>query len=204
MALNETQDSELRREDWETPDGLYSYLNLAFEFWVDLAASSKNTKCELFLSEFMSEEDILKVRRKVGPNWAFVNPPYKPTGNKMRAEMERVFSWDSVVGLIPAALCNEWFKPVMLKCSDVFLLGRIPFKGASAGAKFDVCLAVRDVFRRLTEGQKDALVSISKKHIRLDGQVGGRPERELLLRLCREATYVGDRSDFANGGRGVI
>jgi phage N-6-adenine-methyltransferase len=204
LSLNETQNSELRREDWETPDGLFGYLNLVFDFWVDLAASPENSKCKLFLTESMTEEETLSVRRKVGSNWAFVNPPYKSTSNKMRTEMERAFSWDSVVGLIPAALCNEWFKPIYTRCSDIFLLGRIPFKGASAGAKFDVCLVVRDVFKKLTEGQNDSLVGISKKHIRLDGQVGGRPERELLLRLCREATYVGNRSDFKDGRRGVI
>lgn len=204
MALNETQNPELRREDWETPDGLYDYLNLAFDFRVDLAASPENTKCKLFLTESMSEEDIFRIRRKVGARWAFTNPPYKQKGNEMRAEMERVFTWDSVVGLIPAALCNEWFKPIYTRCSDIFLLGRIPFKGASAGAKFDVCLVVRDVYRKLTEGQKDVMVSICKKHIRLDGQIGGRPERELLLRLCREDMYVGDRSDCEAGGGGVL
>lgn len=194
MAQNETQNPLRRREDWETPTGLYEYLDSRFSFAIDLAATGENSKAPLYISKETTDEEQIALRRMVGPRWAFTNPPYKERGSGMLLEMERIFSWDRVVALIPAGLCNVWFSPVYKLCKDVFLLGRIPFEGASAGAKFDVCLAIRDVYGGLPDDLVKFLERISRKHIPINGAVGGKEERKLLLSLCREGFDVSDSS----------
>ena len=44
---------EVRRDDWETPKGLFDYLDSRFDFEIDAAASKENA----LLSAFWTEED---------------------------------------------------------------------------------------------------------------------------------------------------
>lgn len=64
-----------KNDDWETPQELFDKLNKEFNFWVDLAANKKNSKCgEFFIPDIKYYWDHKPV---MGTKcYAWCNPPY--------------------------------------------------------------------------------------------------------------------------------
>jgi phage N-6-adenine-methyltransferase len=178
---------ETRKETWETPTGLFAYLDAFFQFEADIAASAENRKCRKFIS---SESNGLEIEESIDStsvSWVFANPPYKPTSSAMTAELRRIFNWKNVVALIPAAFANRWFEVAFRECQDFFIVGRVQFTGAEYPTKFDLCLAVKSSTVKLTDEVRSALNLISVVSF-CYGQaplVGGAESRARFLDICR-------------------
>lgn len=60
------------RDNWETPDPLFSWLDSRFSFNIDAAATKKNAKCSRYVTE--TENTLAKVFSSA--DRVFCNPPY--------------------------------------------------------------------------------------------------------------------------------
>lgn len=58
-----------RKDDWGTPQELFNELNQRFKFFIDLAATKKNTKCKLFY-----KDSLVRTWPKKRVGW--LNPPF--------------------------------------------------------------------------------------------------------------------------------
>lgn len=157
---------------WETPDELFDFLNMFFQFDMDVAATEDNAKVSNFISP---EEDTFKTPW-LGTCW--MNPPYgKPeracpkdrskckkkkckdrgyhidenvpgVGDFARLLAERVEDpdVDQAVILLPARVDTDWFKVVWEKAELIlFIEGRLSFRlpdGARDPAPFPSAIAV--------------------------------------------------------------
>ena len=132
-----------KKEDWQTPDDLYTRLNDEFgPFTLDAAASSENAKCAAFFSK---ELDALN-RDWTGRVW--LNPPY---GRKLYTwfhkavlETKVLRHAQRVVMLVPARTDTRWFHDFVQPYADdvQFLKGRVTFKGAKHPAPFPSMVVV--------------------------------------------------------------
>ena len=116
---------------WQTPAGLFNYLDMIYGFNVDAAADQKSKKHYTYYgpgSEF--GEDALAVERWMSP--AFCNPPYGKGIEKWLEKFVEQSSQRSVttVALLPARTESRWWaKGIVPYASVIFLTGRVPFVG---------------------------------------------------------------------------
>ena len=145
MSKNVHHDPSIRREDWETPQWLFSFLRDAcgFNFEIDLAARIDNAKCRIFLDE---QDDFLR-KGHHNTGWAWCNPPYKKGGREMAKWSEALMRVPSVVALVPASVGAGWFQPFWDRARFIcFLRGRLKFEisGEPTGpAPFDCALVIK-------------------------------------------------------------
>ena len=117
MARFDRNRFRTENQTWETPDPLFQCLDNEFNFEVDLAANSKNTKCKKFIS---IEQNALNIPWQ-GIGW--LNPPYGGT------QENAIKRW-VVVMLIPARTNTEWWHNFCMKAKEIrFIRGRPKFKG---------------------------------------------------------------------------
>ena len=64
------------KQNWETPDELFQYLDNIYLFTIDLASDQSNTKCD----KYYSEKDDALSKSWNGSCW--LNPPYGNTTPK--------------------------------------------------------------------------------------------------------------------------
>jgi len=140
------------RNDWETPggtamrpepNGLWTTLHEEYRFNIDVAASSANRKCELFL-DGSEGHDALK------GNWfddfslvaeetrAWCNPPYQPKG-VIGVWLEKAIEQAALgvfsVFLIPMSTSVAWFNDLVVPYAEWHSFkGRIPFDDPLANA----------------------------------------------------------------------
>lgn len=114
------------KDDWETPQQLFDYLDLTYHFTLDPCSTHDNAKCA---KHYTTEEDGL------AQSWegetVFCNPPY---GRDMY-EWVRKCAMESrharVVMLIPARTDTRYFHDFIYRKPDVryeFLRGRLKFE----------------------------------------------------------------------------
>ena len=120
---------ESARQDYETPDELFSPLMEKYKFTLDVAVSSENTKCDRFFTE--SDNGLKQPWHGV----CWLNPPYgrpiRPWLEKAVSEMQRGVT---TVTLIPARTNTNWFHDLCLKHGSVtFVRGRPRFSGLKHG-----------------------------------------------------------------------
>lgn len=122
------------KQDWETPDTVYTPLAKEFSFTTDLAASALNTKCNVYFSKEKSALD----NSWRGVCW--LNPPYGERGkNKLsnwvvKAHQETQKEGCTVVMLIPARTNTRWWHSYCMKAAEIrFIRGRPKFGGAKYG-----------------------------------------------------------------------
>ena len=95
-----------KKNDWETPQWLYEYLNKIYNFTLDPCATIESAKC----STFFTKED-----NGLNQSWAnhtvFMNPPYgKEIGNWIKkAYNEHILHNITIVCLIPARTDTKYF-----------------------------------------------------------------------------------------------
>jgi len=148
MSNNVENTSETRREDWETPQWLFDYLNFGFDFKIDLAANEENNKCDLFISE---EQNTLKMTPEkiycdfgvnVYKEFCWCNPPYGRQINS--AWVKKLMEFPNIVVLHQASVGAKWFQPIWDNADlVVFPPYRLRFSGAPCKAQFDSCLIIR-------------------------------------------------------------
>jgi len=97
------------KDDWETPYSLYAKLNLEFNFDVDVAANSKNTKCPVYIP--YPEVDALQADWNTYGKRAFMNPPYSNWHPWAKKAVEQSTSKNPilVVGLLPVDTSTRAF-----------------------------------------------------------------------------------------------
>lgn len=135
--------------EWETPQDFFNALDVEFDFTLDAAASSKNTKCRRY---YTAEDDGLAQDWSMERVW--INPPYGRgdlTGRWVRAAAQRMHNPvrrpEVVVMLVPARTDTQWFHEYVLGKAEIrFVRRRIKFVGAPYNAPFP-CLVL--VFRGL-------------------------------------------------------
>ena len=131
-----------QKQQWETPDELFNYLNRIYSFDFDLASSSTNTKCKNFFSK---EEDALS-QKWVGVCW--LNPPYGDKKSKLSDWVKKAFDETNnkncvVVMLIPARTNTNWWHDYCMQSQEViFIKGRPKFKGCIHGLPQPLALVV--------------------------------------------------------------
>lgn len=123
------------KQDYETPDWLFEYLNNEFAFDLDACASKENAKCNRYIS---------KVSNALEQNWSdwgrsiWVNPPY---GQGLYDWVKQAYwtAWMSdcrVVVLLPASTDTKWFHEFCTLGEVRFIARRLKFKGAKHTAPF--------------------------------------------------------------------
>lgn len=124
-----------KNDDWETPQALFDQLNKEFNFWVDLAANKKNSKCgEFFIPDIKYYWDHKPV---MGTKcYAWCNPPY----SNQRIFVEYVIKHRlNSVFLLPARIDTKLFHELIYPYSNYgnnfpyiteirFIKGRLKFK----------------------------------------------------------------------------
>jgi len=131
-----------KSDEWATPQNLFDNLNDEFNFDMDVAANTGNSKCINFLS---IEKDAL-IYDWGKRNWC--NPPYSLVKGFCRKALEEQSKGNTTVMLIPARTDGTFFHEYCYNKPDVeirFLRGRLKFitpdgsllrKGASNSAPF--------------------------------------------------------------------
>lgn len=121
-------------QSWETPDSLFSKINLEFQFTRDVCASLENTKCDIF----WSETDSCLDKEWDGVNW--MNPPYKDMKKFIKKAYERNNA--ITVALIPARTNTKWWHDWCMKGEVMFICGRPKFKGCIHGLPQPLALVI--------------------------------------------------------------
>ena len=131
--------------EWETPDDLFSALNLEYNFDLDVCATPHNAKCKRYFSK---NQDGLSQEWR-GNIWC--NPPYGREIDKWIAKAVQSYQSQNcsrIVMLLPARTDTKWIHEHIFKKADViFLKGRLKFKnseGVCNSAPFPSMLAVFD------------------------------------------------------------
>ena len=140
MPNNKANHTDTRREDWGTPQWLFSVLDSIFHFEIDLAANECNAKCNSYISEDYNFFKVYKTLK--GSPWKWCNPPYSRSG--CGKWVDALMQLDKVVALLPASVCTKWFMPIWNYADMVVILkGRLRHEGAPGSAQFGSCLAIK-------------------------------------------------------------
>ena len=120
-----------KSQEWETPQGLYDYLNLEYMFTLDPCSTKENTKCEKF---FTVEDDGLN------KSWegekVFMNPPY---GRDIKKWVKKAYEEGQkpktiVVCLIPSRTDTKYWHEYCMKAWKIhFVKGRLKFTNNNVG-----------------------------------------------------------------------
>lgn len=132
-----------KKMDWATPQALFDALDSEFDFQLDAAASTENTKCELFLDE---GDDALSA-----PVWpvlrggaVWLNPPYgRDIGRWIKRSYLESRKGITVVVLVFARTDTKWWHRWAMRAAEVRMIkGRVTFAGANAAAPAPSCVLV--------------------------------------------------------------
>ena len=128
-----------RPDDHRTPTDLYEALNARYgPFELDVAASSENTKCDVYITE---EQNALKqswntlyasnvLWMAAGIN-VWCNPPYHSIDDWVNHAIKQVgHSCQSITMLLPNRTDRPWFKTLLTHAKHIhFIQGRLRFTG---------------------------------------------------------------------------
>lgn len=122
----------MRRDDWETPQPLFNYLNDKFNFQLDAAATAANSKC---VNYFDQEIDALKQSWRLKNGAVFCNPPYSLAREFTRYAITQLHQ-TPICLLLPVRSDRLWFQEVMHmpETKVCWITGRVHFGGSSGGA----------------------------------------------------------------------
>lgn len=124
--------------EWPTPDFLFAPLNKEFNFTLDVAANSENTKCSSYFTKEMNGLN----QKWFGVCW--MNPPY---GRELKLWMKKAADEQSngvtTVCLIPARTNTIWFHEIVIPNAEIrFVKGRPKFGGADQGLPWPLLILV--------------------------------------------------------------
>lgn len=115
------------RQDWRTPQAIYSTLDKEFNFNFDPCPSNPTFDGLLL-------------------NWgtpAFVNPPFKTIALWVKKAHEEWRKGKTIVLLIPARTDTRWWHDYILGATEIrFVKGRIKYEGAKHNAPFPSCIVI--------------------------------------------------------------
>lgn len=126
-------------DEWETPDTLFEQLDSVWNFKLDVAATSENSKCIHFIDK---DTDALK------RNWllfqedlvtCWMNPPYSMCKQFVAKANEEMLKGVTTIALLPARTDTKWFHEYIYNKKGVvvrFLKGRLKFSDSKNSAPF--------------------------------------------------------------------
>lgn len=125
-------------DEWETPNQLFNQLNYEFNFGMDVCATKKNAKCEVFIEK---DVDSLKLDwTDIEPKWKWMNPPY---GREIIKWVKKASEEKMVVALLPARTDTKWFHDYIYGKAEIrFLKGRLKFGNAKWNAPFPSMIVI--------------------------------------------------------------
>lgn len=130
------------KDDWETPDDLFLWLEQQFNFTLDPCSDGKNNKLPKFFTE---EQDGLK--QSWSSERVFVNPPY--SRNQQKKWIKKCFdevrsgNCPIAVALLPARTDTVAFHNFIANASQIwFIKGRLKFVGSKNSAPFPSMIVV--------------------------------------------------------------
>lgn len=126
------------KQDWGTPKTLIKFIENellgGIPFDIDLAASARNKVCKHYIN---AKQNYLRNSLETSL-LAYLNPPY----DQVEQFVDKLIS-DKVpaVMLVPARTDTAWFYKAAQNAQHIrFIVGRLKFKGAPAGAPFPSAL----------------------------------------------------------------
>lgn len=125
-------------DQWETPQGLFNFLDAVFDFELDVCALPENAKCRRY---FTPDQDGLAQEWR-GRIW--MNPPYGPGIEHWvrKAHQTAQAGRGLVVCLLPAKTDTAWWHAHVSQASVFFFRGRLKFNNAKHNAPFGSALAI--------------------------------------------------------------
>lgn len=126
-----------KTDEWETPDNIFVELDKEFEFTLDVAATTDNTKCKKYFTK-----EINGLNQDWSQDICWMNPPY----SQISAWMEKAYlSWlgaAEVVCLVPSRTDTKWWHNYAMRGEIRFIKGRITFVGGKYNAPFPSAVVI--------------------------------------------------------------
>lgn len=126
-----------KSDEWETPQDLFDELNREFDFYGDLAANEKNSKCAIHVENAFSLDRVF-----VNDLFYFCNPPYSRCKDFVKLVAENKLN---CVMLLPARTDTKWFHEYVYNKPNVeirFIKGRLKFSNSKNSAPFPSMIAI--------------------------------------------------------------
>lgn len=138
MSLQQAMVSS-KSNEWATPQNLFDKLDREFNFLLDVAATSENTKCE----KFYSLEDSGLDHEWEASN--FMNPPYGGhTGKWIKKAHEESLQGKTIVCLIVSSTDRSyWHDYIFPYAAQIrFIRGRLHFNNSKSSAPFASAIVI--------------------------------------------------------------
>lgn len=163
------------RDCWETPKPLFLSQHTEFRFVADVAASSVNALCDVYLTE---QDNALTYDWSTLPGalggYVWCNPPYSDISPWVYKAIEEAGKGVGTVMLLPVDMSVGWFKAGRLACTEVRVIigGRIafinaatkkPVKGNNKGSMFLIFRPLMLGAMQTTYADRDALLQLGEK-----------------------------------------
>lgn len=163
------------RDCWETPKPLFLSQHTEFRFVADVAASSVNALCDVYLTE---QDNALTYDWSTLPGalggYVWCNPPYSDISPWVYKAIEEAGKGVGTVMLLPVDMSVGWFKAGRLACTEVRVIigGRIafinaatkkPVKGNNKGSMFLIFRPLLLGAMQTTYADRDALLQLGEK-----------------------------------------
>lgn len=125
-------------DEWETPQHLFNYLDLEFNFEIDVCANEHNHKCKIYY-----DKDIDGLSQDWGTRRCWMNPPYgREICKWVKKAADTAMGGGVVVALLPVRTDTQWWHHVMKATELRFIRGRVKFGNAKVGAPFPSVIAI--------------------------------------------------------------
>jgi len=125
------------KDDWETPQELFDCLSREFSFNLDIGATNKNSKCDLFIEDIEDCEFIPEF-----DGFAFCNPPYSSQRKFIEFSIKNKIP---TVFLLLAITDTKMFHYLIYKKEYFeirFLKGRLKFSESKNSAPFPSMIVI--------------------------------------------------------------
>jgi phage N-6-adenine-methyltransferase len=165
-----------KKQDWETPNDLFSLLDEEFAFELDACATKDNAKCIKYFDE---EADGLKQSWQTLGKSVYCNPPYSAGALTKWCDkaIEEAARGVRVILLVPARTDTKWWHRVFAQAEEIRLLeGRLKFTGAKFSAPFPSCVVVLRRGKFVTNGSPRVICWDYRRAYREVTTVSRRPE----------------------------
>ena len=133
--------------EWSTPDDFFNKLKLRFNFTMDLACTTENTKTPCGFYRDLGADALKQdwaLWHTFNGGWMWCNPPYgRELGLWVKKAYEESLKGAKIVMLIPARTDTlYWHNYIFGKAEIEFIRGRLKFGGHKNNAPFPSALVI--------------------------------------------------------------
>lgn len=138
MGIGKLNDFNSVKNEYETPDSIFLPLRDEFDLELDLAASDRVHKLNVFYNE---KQNALLLDWK-GNCW--LNPPFGRNLGKWIVKLcDEAIKWGgNKVCLIPVRSNTKWWSKVINKAEIRFIIGEVKFVGQENGLWLPMCILI--------------------------------------------------------------